>query len=69
MIDLEVLNRNMETLELTLEEDISGRNIGTKDKMKFKDKDGYLYSLSSGKESIWLWYKLGKSMVKNLWII
>ena len=48
MIDLEVLNKNMEILGLTLEEDISGRNIGTKDKMKFKDKDGYLYSLSSG---------------------
>ena len=48
MIDLEILNKNMTTLGLTLEEDISGRNIGAKDKMKFKDKDGYLYSLSSG---------------------
>lgn len=48
MIDLTILNKNMETLGLTLMEDISDREIGTGDKMKFKDSEGYLYSLSQG---------------------
>ena len=48
MIDLTILNKNMETLGLTLMEDIGDRNIGTYDKMKFKDNEGYLYSLSQG---------------------
>ena len=48
MIDLTILNKNMETLGLTLMEDISNRNIGTGDKMKFKDSEGYMYNLSYG---------------------